>query len=183
MSQFWSLHDSVLSAALWEIKPVSIHVWVCCVWRAVRVVLHVELRAVREACSRIFGVLCRVRRLARLLLGLERRGGRLVIPAQMDITQARQSGAARGGGGGRGWGGGGGGGGGVVVGGGGGDGASLSSPPSHTSPACQPAATAPCSSSSSSPGWSGPDSPSAALLLLWHGAGRPELPSLHVQYI
>ena len=37
-----------------------------------------------------------------MLLGLELRGGRLVIPAQMDITQARQSGAARGGGGGRG---------------------------------------------------------------------------------
>lgn len=57
-----------------------------------------KVRVVREARGCIFGVSYRVR----LLLGLfERRGGRLVISTQMDITQARQSGAARGGGGGR----------------------------------------------------------------------------------
>lgn len=105
MSQFWSLHDSVLTAALLEIWAGNVHVWVCGV-------LRVKLRAVREAWSWIFWVFCRVQ--GRLvLLGLERGGGRLVIPAQMDITQAGESGAARGGGRGRGWGGGGGVGGGV----------------------------------------------------------------------
>lgn len=102
MSQFWSLHDSVLSAALWEIRLVKIHVCMRCVCAVVRVILCVKLRAVREAWRWIFGALCRVRRLGLVLLGLERRRGRLVIPAQMDITQARQCGAARGGGGGRG---------------------------------------------------------------------------------
>lgn len=106
MSQFWSLHDSVLTAALLEIWAGNVHVWVCRV-------LRVKLRAVREAWSWIFWVFCRVQ--GRLvLLGLERGGGRLVIPAQMDITQAGESGAARGGGRGRGWGGGGGVGGGGV---------------------------------------------------------------------
>jgi len=111
MSQFWSLHDSVLRAALWEVRAVQIVaslVWVCCVWS---VVLHIKLGAVREARSWIFGEFCTARRLGLLLLlllGLERRGGRLVITAQMDITQTCQSGAAWGGGGGRGWAGGGG---------------------------------------------------------------------------
>lgn len=49
----------------------------------------------------IFGAFCRVRRPGVRLLGAEWRGGRLVISAQLDITQARQSGAAWGGGGGR----------------------------------------------------------------------------------
>ena len=104
MRQFWSLHNSVLSGELWEIT-IQIRMWG--VWAAVRVVLHIELRVMRE--TGILGTFCRARRLALLWVRPEWRGGRLVIPAQLDITQARQSGAAWGGGGGRRWRGGGGG--------------------------------------------------------------------------
>lgn len=67
-----------------------------------RVAREVALRRMR-ICRGVFGVFWRVRvdwLWLVLLLGLQRRRGWLVIPAQMDITQARESGAARGGGGG-----------------------------------------------------------------------------------